>query len=202
MDTDIERRKFVVGLGNPGRRYARNRHNVGWMVLASLRARWKVANGRNAFGGEIADVVTVGPDGIQRRVELFVPHLYMNRSGEAVKGLVDFYKSDHRSILVVLDDLALPLGRIRVRASGSAGGHNGLNDILRLLASQDIPRVRIGIGSPPPEMDSSDYVLANFGKDEVEVVASAIQAAADAVEDWIHRDIYYVMQKYNRNPDA
>ncbi len=202
MDYETGRTKFVVGLGNPGRRYARTRHNVGWMVLAKLRERWAVGGGRASFAGQVYDGRSVAPDGVSRRVMLFEPHLYMNRSGEAVKGLLSFYKPDHRDVLVVLDDMALPAGRLRARASGSGGGHNGLKDVLRLLGTDELPRLRIGIGESPPEMDPADYVLTPFGSGEMEIMDPAIEQAADAVEDWAHRDINYVMETYNRRPDA
>lgn len=172
------------------------------MVLETLRDRWNIDGGRAAFCGRVYDGTVSGPDGTARRVMLFEPQLYMNRSGEAVKGLVNFYKIDPRDLLLVLDDMALPLGRIRARAGGSAGGHNGLNDALRLLGTDQVPRVRIGIGAAPPEMDPADYVLEPFAPGEMETIAPAIELAADAVENWIHRGINYVMETYNRKPDA
>ena len=126
----------------------------------------------------------------------------MNCSGQAVKGLVNYFGADKNEILIVLDDMALPLGALRARAGGSAGGHNGLDDIIRLLGSHDIPRLRIGIGSSPPEIDSADYVLMKFRDDETQAIGQAIEKAATAVEDWIAYDMKYVMDKYNRKQDA
>ena len=199
MDSLAETTKLVVGLGNPGRRYARTRHNVGWMVLAEVRRRWGLADeGRKAFGGEVYDARRAGPDGESRRVMLFEPHTYMNRSGEAVAGLVTFYKADCRDLLIVMDDMDLPVGVLRARARGSAGGHKGLDDVLRLLGTQDVPRLRLGIGSPPSPMDAIDFVLGVFDDAELALIAPAVTQAADAVDDWIAWGIQAVMDKYNR----
>jgi len=171
------------------------------MVATELLRRWSLGDGRAAFGGEVWDVRPVAHD-LPRRVMLLEPHTFMNRSGEAVKGLVTFYKAELSDVLVVLDDMALPLGMLRARAEGSAGGHNGLKDIIALLGSEQVPRLRIGIGAAPPQMDPADYVLATFADDEVETVNLGVGRAADAVEDWIRRDMRYVMDKYNRKADA
>ena len=141
-------------------------------------------------------------DGTVAKVVLFEPLLYMNRSGEAVKGLVEYYKTSHQDVLVVLDDMALPLGKLRLRASGSAGGHNGLDDVLKLLGTQDVPRLRVGVGASPPEMDPADYVLSPFAASEKEIIDQVIGRAAKAVEDWMERDIEQVMEEYNRKADA
>ena len=202
MDYQHAQTRFVVGLGNPGRRYARTRHNVGWLVLAVLRKRWAIAQGKMAFGGELFDGGPVGQAGAQRRVMLFEPHMYMNRSGSAVKGLMVFYEAQPRDVLVVLDDMALPLGALRARASGSGGGHNGLKDILKVLTTHDIPRVRVGIGPAAAGTDGVDYVLGTFAPQELEIIEETVERAADAVEDWIAYDINRVMDKYNRKTNA
>jgi len=172
------------------------------MVLAALRGRWQVTGDRKVCGGRLYDARPPAPEGQVRRVWLFEPHTYMNRSGEAVKGLLEYHEADCCDMLIVLDDMALPMGRIRARASGSAGGHNGLKDVLRLLGTEDVPRLRIGIGSPPAYLDSVDYVLGRFEDNELEVIRPAVDQAADAVDDWIASDIQSVMDKYNRKPDA
>jgi len=202
MDRQVERRRFVVGLGNPGRRYARTRHNVGWMVLAALRRRWRVDSGRLGFNGRLYEARPVGPDGKARAVKLFEPLTYMNRSGQAVAALANFYRLDYPDVLVVLDDMALPVGRIRIRAGGSDGGHNGLKDILNLLGSQQVPRLRIGVGPAPQDKPWVEHVLTEFDKDELEVVESAIDKAADAVEDWLAFGIDYVMDRYNATAES
>ena len=113
-----------------------------------------------------------------------------------------FYRAGVESVLVVLDDVALPTGQIRARASGSAGGHNGLNDIIKTLGTNRLARLRIGIGAPPEKMDSADYVLGRFRPDEKPVIADAVKRAANAVEDWISKDITYVMNHYNHEADS
>jgi len=196
---DDERNWYVVGLGNPTAQYEGTRHNVGFLVLAVLRRWWNQDEGRKAFGGRRNEAfLTVG--GRPVRVVLLEPHTYMNRSGHAVREMVTFYKADCRNVLIVLDDLALPLGRIRLRACGSAGGHKGLADIQRALGSDDLRRLRIGIGAPPPRMDAADYVLSRFRPDEMETVARAVERAAQAVEDWVRHGLTYVMDRYNQKP--
>lgn len=195
-----DRRLFVVGLGNPGRKYARSRHNIGFRVLAVLRRRWGADDGRKAFGGRLYDVRPSRPGAGTRRVMLFEPHTYMNCSGRAVGELAAFYKVALDEMLVVLDDMALAPGRLRVRAGGSAGGQKGLADILDALGSRQVPRLRIGIGQPPAVMDGADYVLAPFGPDEVEAIDAAVEAAASAVADWAFCGLEFVMAKYNRKP--
>ena len=125
----------------------------------------------------------------------------MNRSGEAVKGLAAYYKAQTEDLLVVLDDMALRPGWVRARAGGSDGGHNGLKDILRLLDTQDVPRLRIGIGHPPPDAEDIEYVLSPFSKQQLEKMEKAIARAADAVEDWLACGTGYVMDKYNSKTD-
>ncbi len=186
--------KFVVGLGNPGRQYCRTRHNVGFMVLDKLRNRWQADAGRNGFGGLMNEVNLRSRNG-RRKVVLLEPHTYMNRSGSAVAEMVAFYKADLCDVLVVLDDLALPPGKLRFRRSGSAGGHNGLEDIIQALGSDSVSRLRIGIGQQPAQMDVADFVLQSFGKDEAEIMENAVSLAVEAVEDWVLNGIDAVMKK-------
>ena len=189
--------RHVVGLGNPGRQYERTRHNAGFRVLEALRRRWQAGGGRWAFQGRLDDV-RVQRGGQVARVFLLEPHTYMNRCGQAVRQLVDFYKVDDLSgLLVVLDDLALDVGRLRLRGDGSAGGHNGLADVLARLGTTQVSRLRIGIGAKPPMMDHADYVLSAFAADEEERMAPAVQRAAQAVEDWLFLGLTRAMETYN-----
>jgi PTH1 family peptidyl-tRNA hydrolase len=198
---DNSDRKFVVGLGNPGRKYVRTRHNIGFGVLDALRQRWSLGEGREAFSGLTWDArPTRGRN--SRAVTMLAPMTYMNESGRAVRALLDFYKASPGRMLVILDDLALPLGRLRLRSDGSAGGHNGLADIIRVCGTDEFARLRLGIGPAPGVMDASDYVLSKFRDEEVEDIGAAIQLAADAVEKWIFEDIRSVMEKYNRKADG
>jgi len=190
----------VVGLGNPGRRYAATRHNVGFMVLEALRERWRTGAGRKAFSGWLWEARVGGPGG-PRKVLLLAPQTYMNCSGQAARELAAFHKAEPADVLVVLDDLALPPGRLRARASGSAGGHKGLADVLRALGTEQVPRLRIGIGPAPAPVPAEQYVLTKFGPDEAPVIEAAVARAAEAVEDWVRHDIEFVAQKYNRKDE-
>ena len=200
--------RFVVGLGNPGRRYARSRHNVGFRVLAELRRRWRAGDGRRAFEGVVHEARPAGPDGRERRVVMLEPHTYMNCSGRAVGKMVGFYKLSpdepegrFENLLVVMDDMALPPGRLRARAQGSAGGHKGLADVLAALGSDEVPRLRVGIGEAPRAGGATEFVLGRFSQEEDEAIREAIERAADAVADWVFRGIRYVMDTYNHRPE-
>ena len=180
--------KIVVGLGNPGRKYVRTRHNVGFAVVDKLVRRWGLGQGRKAFGGMVFDGRVAAPPGetsSPRRVMLLEPHTYMNRSGQAVKAVTAFYKVACSDVLIVLDDLALPSGRLRIRPGGSAGGHKGLADVQDVLGATEIARLRVGIGQPPEFMDAVDFVLSRFSEDEGKTIQRAVALAADAVEDWL-----------------
>jgi len=186
-----------VGLGNPGRKYAATRHNVGFGVVEALVQRWDAPDGREAFGGVLYDARPTAPDGTGWRVMMLTPLTYMNDSGRAVRELTAFYKAQLDEIMVVLDDMALLTGQLRARRAGSAGGHKGLADVQAALGSEEVPRLRIGIGAPPEYMDATDYVLAPFGDDEAQTIRRALTRAAGAVEDWVFNGIEYVMDKYN-----
>jgi PTH1 family peptidyl-tRNA hydrolase len=187
--------KLIVGLGNPGRQYERTRHNLGFMVVDLLAARWSIGmtvEGSGSFGrGRVAGQ-TVG---------LLKPMTFMNRSGQAVLEVVQFYKLETADLLVVFDDLDLPVGRVRVRAKGSAGGHKGLGDIINRLGSEDIARVRIGIARPAGD-DAVDYVLSPFGPQEREPIEAAVRVAAQAAECWLTEGPDAAMNRYNSSPDA
>ncbi len=184
--------RYVVGLGNPGRQYAKTRHNVGFMVLKELRKRWDFGTARRKFHNRVwTGRVQQAP------VTLLAPQTYMNRSGQAVAEATSFTKAPPEAVLVVLDDMALPTGKLRARARGSAGGHKGLADVMRAMGTPEVPRLRVGIGRPPDEFDAVDYVLTTFRKDEEQVLAEAIARAADAVEGWLTRGMDWVMDRYN-----
>ena len=195
-------RRFVVGLGNPGQEYAGTRHNVGFGVLEVLRRCWDADAGRRAFGGRVYDARPQRPGLGSRRVLLLEPHTFMNCSGRAVREMAQFYQASPPEVLVVLDDMALPAGCLRMRADGSPGGHNGLADVLAALGSEAVPRLRIGIGSPAPAMDPRDFVLGRFRAEEMDEIERAVRSAAQAVEDWVFHGTTYVMDRYNRSPDS
>jgi len=185
--------KFVVGLGNPGRRYRGTRHNVGYMVLRELRRRWSFGRGKSKFRGRCWAGSVAG-----RPVTLLAPKTYMNRSGLAVAEMMGFYKAAPAAVLIVLDDMALGLGRLRLRGRGSAGGHKGLTDILQAVGADQLPRLRVGIGAPPEGADATAYVLGRFRKNESAVMKEAIARAADAVEAWVTKGLSYSMNRHNR----
>lgn len=178
------------------------RHNVGWLVLDCLHDRWGWGKGRSAFDGLFVDGRLQSPDGQSIRTMLLKPLTFMNRSGQSVRQALDFYKLQPEDVLIVMDDMALPIDRIRLRAGGSAGGHNGLDDVIRCLGTRDVPRLRVGIGACPPGWDPKAYVLGRFSSDEKEEVGVSIQDAADAAEDWVFRGIQKAMEKYNRKPGS
>lgn len=184
--------KVVVGLGNPGARYRQTRHNVGFMVLEVLAERLGAAAARQRFDGLVADASV---DDVA--VLLVAPQTFMNASGRCVRQVLAFYRVEPSDLLVVCDDLALPLGKIRMRRRGSAGGHKGLKDIIEQLGTEEYPRLRIGIGAAPPEWDPADWVLARLPREALPTIREAIDRAAEAVELWIHQGDEEVMNRYN-----
>jgi PTH1 family peptidyl-tRNA hydrolase len=188
--------KVVVGLGNPGRKYNNTRHNIGFEVLAEVARRWQAGKPRLKFEAEYAEVVAGG-----QKVLLLSPLTYMNASGKAVIGATNFFEVTPDDVLVVCDDFNLPVGKLRFRPSGSAGGQKGLADILRRLGTQDVPRVRVGIGPLPPQWNVSDFVLSRFESDERTTIDTLVQVAADGVGDWVREDVAFCMNRYNGYPD-
>ncbi len=184
--------KVAVGLGNPGKKYAGTRHNVGFEVLAELARRHGGAKPKARFEAEISEVLLAGD-----KLLLVAPQTYMNASGRSVRQLVDFYQLAPADLLVVCDDINLPAGKLRIRRSGSAGGQKGLENVILHLGTQDVPRLRIGIGLPPSGRDSADYVLERFHKSERETIDAAILAAADGVEVWMAEGIDRAMNRFN-----
>ena len=189
--------KLVVGLGNPGRKYEGTRHNVGFDVVdrlaATHRADWESApRGIDALVARwrAADVT------------LAKPLTFMNLSGGAIVGLLQFYKVELADLIVVVDDVNLELGRLRTRATGSAGGHNGLKSAIEQLGTEDFARMRIGVGRGDARRDLADHVLAKFDRDEREGVETTIGRAVDAVELFVAEGIGPVMNRFNRKEDA
>ena len=185
-------RKLVIGLGNPGPDYARTRHNVGFLCLDELAARHGL---RFASGRARAEVVTGAIAG--EPVALAKPQTYMNDSGASVAALVAFYQIAPTNLLVVSDDLDLPFGHLRLRAAGSAGGHNGLRSIIAHLRRQEFARLRIGIGRPAERIPAERYVLMPFTPAERERLPDVLAAGADAVECWTRDGLTDAMNRYN-----
>ena len=195
--SETKSRLFIVGLGNPGRKYADTRHNVGFKVIDILKNRWFLGDAKEAFHGLVWDA-TVSKNDLSQRVMLLKPTTFMNDSGKSVRAIMDFYKAKPDDFLIIYDDLALPLGQLRARAQGSAGGQKGLADIIRKLGTNEIPRLRIGIDPCPGVMNTADFVLSKFHGKDVEEIAVAQQIAADAAEDWIFKGLIKVMEKFNQ----
>ncbi len=184
--------KVVVGLGNPGAKYRRTRHNVGFEVLAELANRHGGTTPTIKHESELVEIFLSG-----EKVVLAAPQTFMNLSGRAVRSLLDFYRLSLEDLIVVCDDLNLDLGRLRLKPSGSAGGQKGLANIIQQLKTEEFARLRIGIGRPPGRMDAAAFVLGRFTETEAPGVEHAIVLAADGVETWIREDIQTSMNRVN-----
>ncbi len=183
--------RLIVGLGNPGREYAETRHNVGFMVLDRIAASVSaIFRTEKKWQAHVATARVGGSD-----VWLCKPQTYMNLSGESVSAIAGFYKVEARDVLVVLDDLALPLGRLRLRESGSSGGQNGLKNILLHLGTQEVPRIRIGIGNGA---DASDHVLGKFTLAEKPELEEALANAVGAVQFAQSQGFAAAMNRFNQ----
>jgi len=184
---------LIVGLGNPGERYARTRHNIGFEAIDTLARRHGLE-----FRGKRANSLIAEGQIAGQRVALAKPQTYMNLSGQAVSSLRNWYKIDPaRELLVVYDDLDLPFGKLRLRERGSAGTHNGMRSIVAQLGSSDFPRLRVGIDQPPGKMDAAAYVLSRFRKEEEAELPFLLDTIADAVEVVLREGLTAAMNRYN-----
>jgi len=193
--------KLVVGLGNPGASYRGTRHNLGYAVLDELAARWHASAARARFHGRLASATA--PNGTT--AALLWPETYMNRSGLAVAEAVGFFRLDPTvDLLVICDDLNLPLGRLRLRTRGSDGGQRGLRDVIQRLGTQHFARLRLGIGPKPPGADAAQFVLSRFLPEEEAIVAEMLQRAAACAETWLTEGADAAMARYNasRRPET
>ena len=186
--------KVIVGLGNPGRQYHGTRHNVGFAVVDLLAESPHASRFQGRFQAQVAELVE---DAL--KVLLVKPETYMNLSGRSVRQLLDFYQLPLEDLLVVCDDTNLPLGKLRARARGTHGGHNGLRDIQNHLGTTEYARLRLGVGAPPEE-GAVDYVLGRFRPSERDVIDEAIRTAAQAVIVWANRGIDACMNEFNAGP--
>lgn len=182
---------LLVGLGNPGRKYQRNRHNIGFMLVDRLAERYAVAVGRVEQRAIVGHGQAAG-----QPIILAKPQTYMNLSGDAVGPLANYYRIPPENTLVIYDDLDLPLGTLRLRERGGAGGHNGMRSIIYHLG-EEFPRLRLGIGRPPGRMDPAAYVLQDFSADEWLVVQELLDEAATAVETFLQEGIVLAMSRHN-----
>ena len=184
--------KLVVGLGNPGPEYARTRHNVGFWVVDRVAARRGLALAERAYRSAVGRG-TVGDE----PYVLLEPQTFMNRSGAAVRSAADDLGVAPEEILVAYDDLDLPVGRLRLRSAGGAGGHRGVASITEALGTKEFPRLRVGIGRPETGGDVVEWVLEAPSASETEALASAVEIAADAVECWLVEGLSSAMNRYN-----
>lgn len=188
--------KAIVGLGNPGPQYARNRHNIGFQAVELFARRHGIEIAKMQNKALIGDG-WISRLGQRQKVLLIKPLTFMNNSGEAVAPLARYYDVDPAELLVLCDDLDIASGQLRLRANGSSGGQNGIKSIIRHLGTQDFPRLRVGIGRPPGRMDPADFVLQNFSQQEEESFGPLRERIADAVETWIFEGVDAAMNKYN-----
>jgi peptidyl-tRNA hydrolase, PTH1 family len=184
--------KLIVGLGNPGSEYRETRHNIGFLVIDELARRWDTAASREQFEALIVKTMFDGAP-----VMLAKPLTFMNLSGHAVSALAGYYKVEPADVLALTDDVALPLGRVRARREGGAGGHNGLKSLIEQLGTHAFPRLRIGVGRGDDRRDLADHVLGRFEADERETVSAAVLRAADATEVFLRDGIERVMNAFN-----
>jgi PTH1 family peptidyl-tRNA hydrolase len=187
-------KSLIVGLGNPGAAYASHRHNIGFRVVEAL-AR---AHGLGFSRDKRAQAHTAEGEIDRQKVLLAKPQTFMNRSGRAVGRLVRGHDIPLERLLVIYDDLDLPLGRLRLRPEGGTGGHKGMASISEVLGSQAFARLRVGIDRPPGNMDPADYVLQPFAREETSVVSAVVARAAEAVECWLREGITTAMDRYNQ----
>jgi PTH1 family peptidyl-tRNA hydrolase len=187
---------LIVGLGNPGREYRDNRHNVGFQVIDHLAARHGIAFSRMQNGALVAAGSLAG-----RPCVLAKPQGYMNRSGTPVAALLRFYKVPLDRLLVVFDDLDLPVGTLRIRPEGGSGGQNGMRHIIACLGSQEFARLRVGIDRPPGRMDPAAYVLQDFGADQLPLIREGYDRVADAIETWLRDGVELAMSRHNGPPE-
>ncbi|RKF48523.1 aminoacyl-tRNA hydrolase [Bacillus wiedmannii] len=186
------RMKLIVGLGNPGREYELTRHNIGFMAIDELAKRWNISLNEQKFKGVFGAGFVNG-----EKVILLKPLTYMNLSGESIRPLMDYYKIDVEDFVVLYDDLDIPVGKLRLRMKGSAGGHNGVKSTISHLGTQEFQRIRMGIDRPKNGMKVVDYVLGRFTSEEIPDVSHSIEKAADACEEWLNKPFLHIMNTFN-----
>lgn len=184
---------LIAGLGNPGREYVGTRHNIGFEVIDAICAKHDIKLNKEKFRAQFGDGRICG-----EKVILVKPQTYMNLSGEAIREIAEWYKIDNENIIVIYDDISLPTGKLRIREKGSAGGHNGIKNIIYQLQTDVFPRIKVGTGRPEnPEYDVKDYVLGHFSKEEVDILVKTAVRAVGAIEEIISADAKSAMNKFN-----
>ena len=187
--------KIVVGLGNPGSQYKETRHNIGFQVVDELVRRWNAGAWKKKFEAEVSEHRAIGP------VLLIKPQTYMNLSGDSVAAALHWYKIEPKQALVLSDDIDLKAGTVRVRPHGGAGTHNGWRSIIAVTGSDRFPRIRIGVGAPPPQWELSDWVLSGFGESQ-SIMDEAFKLAAQAADCFVRHGIDLAMNRYNKREHA
>lgn len=188
---------LIVGLGNPGREYKDNRHNVGFMLVDRLMVRFDASMNRLQAKALVTSLTYEG-----KKLILAKPQTYMNLSGQSIQGLARFYKIPLENMIVAHDDLDLPFGTIRIRPGGGPGGQRGVASTIERLGSKGFPRLRIGIGRPPGRMDPADYVLQNFARSDFPLLSEILDRAADAVMTFVLEGLNPAMNKFNGGPQT
>ncbi len=183
---------LIVGLGNPGRQYRENRHNIGFLLMDSLSKQLITQ-----FSRLQSKALVSKTHHHDNQIILAKPQTFMNLSGQAVTSLVNFYKIPHNQLMVAYDDVDLPFGSLRIRPSGGSAGHNGMNSIIEKLGTQEFPRLRMGVGRPPGRMDAAAYVLQDFNKDETVELQFLLNRAVEAVLLFISDGLQAAMNRYN-----
>ena len=184
--------KIIVGLGNPTDKYAGTRHNVGFSVIYNISDAYGIAVDTKKHKALIGKGIIEG-----EKVILAMPQTFMNLSGESVRELLDYYKCDESDLIVIYDDISLDVGKLRIRKKGSAGGHNGIKNIIAHLGTQEFTRIKVGVGEKPPKMDLIDYVLGRFTKEEQPVIREAAELATKAVATIITEGADMAMNRFN-----
>ena len=185
---------IIAGLGNPTKEYEGTRHNVGFQVIDKIAEKYNIAVDAKKGRAYVGKGIIEG-----QKVLLIKPQTYMNLSGESVRSLLDYYKVDEEhELIVIYDDISLDVGQLRIRAKGSAGGHNGMKNIIAHLGSQVFPRIKVGVGEKPPKWDLADYVLGRFDKDDRALVEEAQERACKAVELILTDSVDAAMNEYNK----
>ncbi|MCF7823378.1 MAG: aminoacyl-tRNA hydrolase [Candidatus Marinimicrobia bacterium] len=185
--------RAIIGLGNPGDRYAKTRHNAGFMVIDELARRWQV-NFRPGKGSYVYARSS------SRDAILMKPTTYMNNSGQAVRHLKDYFKISENDMMVVFDDLDIPFPEIRLRKQGGAGTHKGMQSVISHMDEQSFPRTRMGIGGAQGQRLSEDFVLENYSKSDLNILPEQVEKAVEAIEYWLTEDIDNAMNRFNINP--
>lgn len=189
--------QLIVGLGNPGAKYDRTRHNIGFDIVDALARTWQISLSENRkFQGFFGEGIGSG----STKIRLLKPLTYMNKSGQSIRAVVDWYKLPPESVLVIYDDMDLPVGKLRLRLSGSAGGHNGMKSTIAHLGTQAFPRLRVGIGSAKethPDKDTVSHVLGHFSSSEAPIMAEVMELAVSAIELSLKQGVEKAMSLYN-----